>query len=353
LKITTEHINNAKRQIKKLQKNIDYDTRDYPVAYITQKFEKNDYYIPTYQRNKVWNPHQKERFIESLLLGYPIPLIFLSEQSNGKLEIVDGVQRITTLFDFISGNLTLKKLEKLSTLNGFTFSDIPIAEQRKLSDRSLRIIVLSEKTDLETRIDLFNRLNTSAERANDSEIRSGVLSKNKFQILITQLAQGQLFQDVVHLSVKKKIRKEDTEMLSRFFAYSNNYLNFRHSVKNFITDYIVYTGSSWNTKTEQKYKKQFEDSFNFAKKYFYKGFLQNERNQTPRVRFEALMCGINLALQKKQDLVIKVESSKELIGSPKFIDLTTTDASNDPKKVKNRIEYVRDFLLNSEVTNDA
>ncbi|WP_257593940.1 DUF262 domain-containing protein [Lactiplantibacillus plantarum] len=86
--VSSQKLKIAQTQLKSLQKQIDYDTRDFPIAYMVDRFKSNDYFIPTYQRNKVWNQHDKERFIESLLLNYPIPLIFLSEQENGKLEIV-------------------------------------------------------------------------------------------------------------------------------------------------------------------------------------------------------------------------------------------------------------------------
>ena len=280
------------------------------------------------------------------MLGYPIPLIFLSENEDGRSEIVDGVQRITTLSDFFDEKLVLKKLDKLTTLDGFSISDLPIATKRKLSNTSLRIIVLSDKTSLDTRIDLFNRLNTSAEKANDSEIRNGVLSKNQFQQLINKLAESDLFKEVVHLSKKKTNRKQDIEMVSRFFAYSNNYQNFKHSVKDFITDYIVYIGSSWDSeKSEKKYTEQFSEAFKFAENSFRSGFLHNSKNQTPRVRFEAIMCGIRLALNENPKLKISVEDTDSLLKSEDFINLTTTDGSNARLKVKKRIEYVRDYLL--------
>ncbi|PKX60345.1 DUF262 domain-containing protein [Lactiplantibacillus plantarum] len=347
--VSSQKLKIAQTQLKSLQKQIDYDTRDFPIAYMVDRFKSNDYFIPTYQRNKVWNQHDKERFIESLLLNYPIPLIFLSEQENGKLEIVDGVQRITTLVSFFQQEFSLKKLDKLTALNNFGFLDLPIAQQRKLKDKSLRVIVLSDKTELETRIDLFNRLNTSAKRATDSEIRSGTLSKNEFQILIEELAQSDLFQKTVHLSDIKTNRKEDIELVSRFFAYSNNYKNFKHSVTDFITDYIVYEGASWTVTKKRKLKQQFTDAFKFAQANFKPGFLQNDKNQTPRVRFEALMVGISLALRKKPNLTTNIDDTTYLLNMSEFHAATTTDGSNSPKRVTMRVELVRDYLLKERI----
>ncbi|EKP9930533.1 DUF262 domain-containing protein, partial [Listeria monocytogenes] len=83
----------ALKEINKLQKRIDYDTRDFPISFIVEQFLNEDYYIPDYQREFVWPEEYKARFIESLILGYPIPLLFLADTAEGRLEIVDGVQR--------------------------------------------------------------------------------------------------------------------------------------------------------------------------------------------------------------------------------------------------------------------
>lgn len=335
----------AERQLDELRKDIRYDTRDYPIGYLTNGFKNRDYEIPQYQRNKVWDQRKKERFIESVLLGYPIPLIFLSEKNNGKLEIVDGVQRITTLSDFISNKIILgHDLEKLNLLKGFRYLDLPDSEKRRFSDHSLRIIVLTNAS-VDTRIDLFNRLNTSSEPANDAEIRNGVLSTNRFQKLIVSLSESDLFRQIVHLSDHKTVRKGDNELVARFFAYSNNYKNFKHRVDHFITDYIVKTGTEWNKRSKEKYKQQFYEAFNFAKYNFRDGFLQNERKQTPNARFEALMCGISLAIQQQPKLKIKKRYTDSLLSDPQFKKLTTSGGNNTPKKVSSRIEYVRDYLL--------
>lgn len=345
MKITFQETEAAKKQLNKLRKDIRYDTRDYPIGYITDRFRRDGYEIPQYQRNKVWDQHKKERFIESILLGYPIPLIFLSEKGDGKLEIVDGVQRITTLSDFVSNKIILgNNLEKLNSLKGFNYSDLPDSEKRRFSDHSLRIIVLTNAS-LDTRIDLFNRLNTSSEPANDAEIRNGVLNTNEFQQLIVKLSESDLFIKIVHLSKHKTKRKGDNELVGRFFAYSNNYKNFKHRVDHFITNYIVRVGSDWNKENKSKYTKQFNDAFNFAKNYFPDGFLQNSRKQTPNARFEALMCGISLAIQIQPELSIERVYTENLLNDPEFKKLTTSGGNNTPQKVKNRIEYVRNYLL--------
>ena len=348
LEIDEKKEEEALKEINKLQKRIDYDTRDFPISFIVDQFLNEDYYIPDYQRKFVWPEEYKSRFIESLILGYPIPLLFLADTSEGRLEIVDGVQRISTLSDFLDDTIILKKLTKLKSLNGFKFSDLPLSEQRRLKSKSLRVIVLRKDTELETRTDLFDRLNTSAYTAKNAEVRRGAYKTNALMQLINKLAQSKEFSDVVYLSENKLKRREDTELVSRFFAYSNNYQNFVHSVTTFINEYIVETGENFDRKQSKEFEKEFKKVMKFAKKYYPNGFIKvmgNNRRDTPRVRFEALAVGAALALRENPNLVPSKVLIENMLASDEFNKLVTSDGSNSKSRVKARIEFVRDALL--------
>ena len=95
----------AEAQMRDLQRDVDYDTKDFTIDYIIQEFQKGTFYIPKYQRKFVWDDKRRRRFIESALLGLPIPFLFLAEMEDGLLEIVDGAQRIQTLEQFVNDDL--------------------------------------------------------------------------------------------------------------------------------------------------------------------------------------------------------------------------------------------------------
>lgn len=336
----------AKKQIANLQKQIDYDTRDYPIEYLVQNYDKNIFFKPSYQRNAdVWDEHRQERFVESIILGYPIPLLFLSDTPAGKLEIVDGLQRISTLSKFLSGNLKFQKLDKLTKLNGFTFSDVPQDEQIRFKVTSLRVIVLRKTTDEKTRIDLFDRINTSSLKANPSEIRSGSEQLNPVMQLILELSKDKTFLELIDLSQKKLDRKENEELTARFFAYSHRYKEFKHSVNEFVTDFVKIYGEKSVKEIKKEFEKEFKNTFSFIKNHFPENVFKNKSNQTPRVRFEALAVGTNLALKQNQNLQVSKEQIVNLLSDPDFKKYTTSDASNSRTKVILRIEYVRDYIL--------
>lgn len=311
----------AEQQILDLQERVDYDIRDYPIEFI-------------------WSPAKQARFVESLLLDLPIPLLFLSDTLEGKLEIVDGVQRINTLSTFLNGNLELCGLKKLTEVNGFKFLDLPPAQQRRLQSKALRVIVLRASTSEEIRKELFDRLNTSGERARDSEVRRGAF-EGDFMTFIERLANLPERQSIAPVSKKNQKRREHIELVLRFFAYSNNYENFKHGVQIFIDDYIKEVKDNFS---EGEMELEFKKMLLFAERYFPIGFRKTRTSKTvPRVRFEALSVGIILALRQNENLVPRDINS--WINSNKFKELTTSDGSNSRVRVKERIEYVRDKLL--------
>jgi hypothetical protein len=135
----------ADKQIQKERKAIDYDTREPLVEGLVQKFirpynskdltdSSRDIYLPGYQRKFIWSIERQSKFIESVLLGLPLPFMFLADMQDGRLEVVDGSQRIQTLDSFLSNKLILEKLKRLNTLNGFTFDDLPLSQQRRFKN---------------------------------------------------------------------------------------------------------------------------------------------------------------------------------------------------------------------------
>ncbi len=82
----------AECQIIDQQRTVSYDTKEFTVGYIVQEFLRGLFYIPEYQREFVWDERKKSRFIESLILGFPIPFLFVADMPDGLLEVVDGVQ---------------------------------------------------------------------------------------------------------------------------------------------------------------------------------------------------------------------------------------------------------------------
>jgi len=136
-------------------------------------------------------------------------------------------------------------------------------------------------------------------------------------------------------------RRENEELVLRFFAYSDRYLKFKHDVERFLAEFLKTHQHAFD---QARMKGEFHEMLQFVKRWFPHGFAKTARaTSTPRVRFEAIAVGVNLALREQPTLSPSPVSS--WIDSEKFERHTTTHATNSAPRLRGRIEFVRDRLL--------
>ncbi len=343
-KFNKEELQKILTQVKEKATEYDYRTKDYPFEVICTKYGDEDdlnttLYVPKYQREFVWRPDRQSKYIESVLLGVPLTPFLVSEDEEGRLEIIDGSQRIRTLIAFYENKLKLRKLEKLTEINTAKFKDLPRPLQNYIKNRDFKVIVV-DKANIDIRQDIFERINTTSEKLTDAEIRKGSYS-GKFYDLVLSLKDNVDFREICPVPKTKEKRGEYEELILRFFAYKDRYLDFKHDVVIFLNDYLdEMNNSNFN---DEEYKTNFNLMVSFIKQYFPLGFRKDENSKsTPRVRFEAIAVGSILALKENPNLE---NPDLEWLGSKGFKEQTTSDASNNPNRLKNRIEFVRDGLL--------
>ena len=352
LPITQDQRDEAEEQIAEHHKIIDFDTREYPVEVIVSKYldrleeEDNDFFVPDYQRELVWPDEHQSRFIESVLMGLPIPLLFVADVKGqeGRVEIVDGSQRVRTLARFMRNNLRLTGLKRLTKLNGFTFTDLPPVRQRRFGRHTMRMIELREGADEEVRRDIFNRINTGSLRLNDMEVRWGV-KDGPFLKFVRTCSEQSLFRKLAPLSKGAIDRREGQEFVLRFFAYLHNYTKFDRSVVGFLNDYLE-SVQNFDEQTQTAFQTEWDRMLSFVDTYIPNGFSKGRGHvRTPRIRFEAISVGTALALQRLPKLV---PASVDWLESDAFKAHMRSDASNSRPKVIARIDFVRDNLLSAQ-----
>ncbi|MBI3774940.1 MAG: DUF262 domain-containing protein [Gammaproteobacteria bacterium] len=175
---------------------------EYSVELLANKVRKGDFSVPPYQREFTWENERRSRFIESVIMGLPIPFLFFWEMRDGLLEIVDGSQRLRTIEDFVLGDFRLSELGSLPSISGFRFTDLPESRQRKIMNRSIRGIILNEHADEQARFDMFERINTGSKTANMAEVRRGALA-GQFMSLVIELAQLPVFVELAPVPKKQ------------------------------------------------------------------------------------------------------------------------------------------------------
>ncbi len=347
----------AEKSIRKHQREISFETKEYTVELTVNKYKdgieehQNELFVPDYQRDFVWDKKKQSRLIESILIGLPVPYIFIADvedsediKSDGRTEIVDGSQRIRTLYAFLEDRLELDNLELLEELNGFKYSDLPKSRQRRFNRSPIRIIELGTCTEA-TRRDLFERINTGSDILLDMEVRRGskAADSDLYKNVIKPCSTSETFIKLAPMSETKEKRGEREEFTLRFFAYFEKYEKFDHSVKEFLNQYLK-ENEDLETKKIDFLLSIFDKTMRFVDKYFDYGFRKSKNaKSTPRVRFESLGVGVALALIENENIAPK--NIDDWLFSDEFKTLTTSDGANSRVKVKERIEYVRDNLL--------
>jgi hypothetical protein len=346
-KITDEDVAAAEAQIVEQSKRIDFYLTEYSVELLANKMRDNELVVPAYQRAFTWEPDRKSRFIESLLMGLPIPFLFFWEMPDGRLEIVDGSQRLRTIEEFILGDFRLGELETLTHLEGLRFADLPESRRRKTGNRSIRGIVLNEHADEQARLDMFDRINTGSKFANKAEIRRGALA-GPFQDLVIELAVSEPFVSMSPMSKKRVDEREREELVARFFAYGDGLENYKDRPAQFVFDYTKKMNAVFGEKPElaDDYRKRFDDTMQFVKRTFPYGFRRTPSGKaTPRARFEAIAIGSWLAIEERPNLV--PSDVKSWLDSQEFVKVTGSDGANAIARLKERMAFVKRHLTQS------
>jgi hypothetical protein len=193
---------------------------------------------PEFQRQYVWDRKKASRLIESVLLRVPLPIIYLSEQPDGKEYVIDGQQRLTSLFSFIDGkfpsgdSFKLTGLTAYEELNKKSFAELSTELQDRIQDYTLRTVTLLKQSDADLKFEIFERLNTGSEPLNDMELRNCVF-RGPYNALLKTLAAEPDFRALLGLTVADK-RMRDVEFVLRFASfYHATYLKYTSPMKRF------------------------------------------------------------------------------------------------------------------------
>lgn len=339
-------------QLERQRRRLDIDTYDFTVQFLITLVESGELDIaPAYQRKFQWDNSRRAALIESVFLGLPIPSLFVATNKDGTWELVDGVQRISTLVQFagtrgarerleLTEPLTIVGARKLPALNGHQFDQLPSSLKSQFEFRPIKLIALNDKNDLTVRFDLFECLNTGSVALTSQEIRSCVY-RGEFSHFLEELAGEHVeFRHALRLTDSQDKDGTRVECVLRFFAFLNRYKSFDCGVNEFLNEYMKIASRSFYYSTNRKL---FSHTFEELCRAFPLGIIREEsrRKTTPITLFEAVSVGAALALKKQPEL--HTERVQEWVNSQELKRLTVATTSKE--MVVERIEYCRDRFL--------
>jgi hypothetical protein len=349
------NITKIQEQIDANRRSVAFDSYDITVKQMYDMILEGMIDIaPEYQRHFKWDVTRQSSLIESLLLGIPIPSLFMATNPDSSWAVIDGVQRLTTILNFIGDQTLLSKvnikhthlklagLEKLDAMNGVEYKNLPRSMQIMLQTRPLRVTVLNDRSDFNVRYDLFERLNKGGITLHEQEIRNCIYIGD-FNNFIKELALDKSFRLMVKMTESAERNGSYEELVLRFFAYYEDRENFIHSVTDFLNKYMERKTKSLKNKAHLK--KIFHDTFNTLRDHLPDGIVRGTRkNITPIVLYEAISVGCALALESGEQL--RLETVEDLLNNQSLKQLTT-GATNNKKMVLDRIALVEGSLKNA------
>jgi hypothetical protein len=320
-----DEIDNAQRRVKT-------DAYQLSIGEVVNMYKDGELVInPDFQRLFRWEIGQKSKLIESLLLGIPVPPIFVFEKDDATWELIDGLQRLSTLLEFMGelkspGNGTIKpptalfataylpSLDKAVWAISDSIQDVPVAEQNPLTaaqqlsiKRSrLSVEILKRPSEDTTKYDLFQRLNAGGIAANPQELRNciAIMVNHEYAAFMRGLAESESFLKVLAASEDQIEKQRHMEYVSRFLAHTYVPYDGKLDVEEFIDTSIVALARANET---QHAGATFGQTFNWLSEAYGSDALRRFQNGEPGgrvglVAFEAIAIGIakNIAyIQKK------------------------------------------------------
>lgn len=290
---------------------------DPSVRELITQYSEGDIEKPELQRKYVWNKKVASRFIESLLLGLPVPSIFLANiESTGKRLIIDGYQRIRTLHDYIHegiwrGDDSVFRLVDSNVINkrwrNKTFEELSESDKRRLKNYTIHAIIFEQRRPANdsAMFQIFERINTSGVSLNDQEVRNCVY-QGAMNTRLFELNQKKEWR-VLFGKVTQDNRMIDLELILRFFAMNKPEI-YLSNEKNFVLKKIL-NDEMANNRSESEYLDRICDDFvntiEFIYKYFGEEAFYNLQNDLQKIRkrlyptvYDSLMIATSIALSK-------------------------------------------------------
>lgn len=311
---------------------------------------------PEFQRLFRWDIIKRTKFIESVILGIPIPPIFVAEDNDGKWELVDGLQRISTILSFFgkladdnpNNGWVLDSGSLVNTLQGYDINTLPEKYVRNIKRAYCRVEIIKWDSKYDMRYELFNRLNTGGEPLTDQEIRNCIFrgTSDKFNNLLKELVIIDGFRTLVGISESKINELFDEELVLRFFSlfYSDLGEIAEKNISELMTSFMKKTVED-PTFPYDEAQSFFTRTISLLSKYGSQIF-KFENGQFSTSLYDAITVGIaqNIDVyenQKSEDVLTKITGLKELPEFRKYIGA----AASSKSRLINRMKVTKEYFL--------
>ncbi|MCZ6802408.1 MAG: DUF262 domain-containing protein [Proteobacteria bacterium] len=317
-----------------------------------EKWNTKQLFIPPFQRNYVWDQVKASRLIESFLLGLPVPGVFLYKDSQNKLAVIDGQQRIMSAIRFFQGKFN-EKIFRLRNVQekweGKLFTELSESDQYELQDAVLRATVVQQldPDDNSSIYHIFERLNTGGINLNPMEIRKCVYFGKVFELL-EELNQLETWRKIIG---KKKVDKRlrDVELILRCLALYTDWENYEKPMKSYLNSFMCSINKLTGIRQERKID-ELRELFTITCEWIHDYLPEKPFHLRNRINYAAMDSIFNAIanldeIDSSYSSKYNSYSSKYniLINDEDYIESTTKNTSDD-KTLSIRFRRVLDIL---------
>ncbi|WP_299774675.1 DUF262 domain-containing protein [uncultured Pseudoteredinibacter sp.] len=333
------------------------------VGDVVNRIKKGRYKLdPEFQRDFVWSPLQQARLIESSLMRIPLPVLYVAEDTDGKIIVVDGLQRLTTFFKYLEDEFSLKNIgsnDPDSLIRNKKFSELPIHLQERIEDTQLTLYILDSKAPERARLDIFERVNSGVPLTRQ-QMRNCLYSGPATRWL-KKASEDESFLHATGGSLKSKSMR-DREVINRFCAF---YILGSEGYKGDMEEYLAEALSTMNRMSAEDLGRVFEEFKNamdlsatlFGKHSFRKSLAKRNGDNSKSVLNISLFDALAVSLSKnyskltgiaKGDLVGRVAT---LLSYDTFMDSISL-STNNSNKVRCRHDLL-EMVLGKHLESDV
>lgn len=378
--MTEDSVRNLEKQIVDERARLSADRMDISFGELVNLYKNNELVIrPEYQRLFRWNNNQKTGLIESILLGIPVPPIFVAEDEDGIWELVDGLQRVTTIISFFGEldnalsndgkNITivddyeneeevydylnkwvLEKGDLIPELEGFNCDTLPKKYIINIKRAVCRVEILRGESNIAMKYELFKRLNSGGSKLTAQEIRNAIYRglNPKLNEMLERMSANDDFVNLTGLSEAKRKELYDQELVLRFIAFFNNAENINSNTETFLDKFMEKCVSD-NYFNYDLYEKIFTDVLTLLSSLNNMYLFKNDRNTFVPALYEGILIGVaqNYELYKNNKSLL-MERIKVLKNDGDFKSFSGS-ASNSKNRIKRRLTRANEIFQNVEV----
>jgi hypothetical protein len=216
------------------QRRLHTETYDYSITTVVDYLRAGHIFVPRFQRGYVWTETQAARLIESLIIQCPIPVIYLSQEPDERLSVIDGNQRLQSIQRYLENRFELKGLTAYPELEGLKYFELDPRFQRHIINRTLRCIVIMKDTHPQVKFDVFERLNTGAVKLSAQELRHGIYH-GKLIDWLDRVGRDTRWRNLTSGKSDKRMKAE--EFLLRFLALHFGFDNYEKPLAAFLNTF--------------------------------------------------------------------------------------------------------------------